>query len=190
MLFKDNLGSDAVTTSWLCALPPAVWYLASKWIHLSKVKQTNDYNHQLMAPRGILAGTYSKTCVKWPLSIRPKSGFQDQLSLNAGQKYCQGVHSAILLTFIRLLFVSKIFVLSIFEWSFYTGLNLNVHADCCAFVCWLCFVCVCFLCLFFICLLCVLMWIFQFIGFCKGAASQSFNNAFIIINWWQMCNFL
>ena len=36
---------------------------------------------------------------------RPKIGFQDQLSLNAGQKYCrmlQGEHSAILSTFIKL----------------------------------------------------------------------------------------
>ena len=42
---------------------------------------------------------YSKTCVKGPLSKRPQIGFQDQLSLNAGQKYCrmlQGEHSAIL----------------------------------------------------------------------------------------------
>ena len=46
---------------------------------------------------------YSKTCGKRPHSKRPKIGFQDQLSLNAGQKYCrmlQGEHSAILLTFI------------------------------------------------------------------------------------------
>ena len=66
----------------------------------------------------------SKTCVKWPLSKRRKIGFQDQLSLNAGQKYCrmlQGEHSAILLTFIKLPFVSKTFVLSIFEWQFQTG---------------------------------------------------------------------
>ena len=62
---------------------------------------------------------YSETCVKEPLSKRPKIGFQDQLSLNAGQKYCrmsQGEHSAILLTFIKLPFVIKLFVLSIFEW--------------------------------------------------------------------------
>ena len=32
-------------------------------------------------------GQYSKTCVKRPLSKRPQIGFQDQLSLNAGQKY-------------------------------------------------------------------------------------------------------
>ena len=49
--------------------------------------------------------------------------FQDQLSLNAGQKYVrmlQVEHSAILLTFIKLPFVYKIFVLSIIEWLFYT----------------------------------------------------------------------
>ena len=32
---------------------------------------------------------YSKTCVKQPLSQRPKISFQDQLSLNAGQMYYQ-----------------------------------------------------------------------------------------------------
>ena len=56
---------------------------------------------------------YSKTCVKRPLSKRPQIGFQDQLSLNAGQNYCrmlQGEHSAILLTFIKLPFVIKIIV--------------------------------------------------------------------------------
>ena len=67
---------------------------------------------------------YSKTCVKQSLSKRPQIGFQDQLSLNAGQKYCRMLreeHSAILLTFIKLPFVIKIFVLSIFERLFYIG---------------------------------------------------------------------
>ena len=70
---------------------------------------------------------YSKTCVKLPLSKRPKIGFQDQLSLNAGQKYCrmlQGEYSARLWTFIKLQFVIKIFVLSIFEWPIYTGFTV------------------------------------------------------------------
>ena len=56
--------------------------------------------------------------------IRPKIVFQDRLSLNAGQKYCrmlQGEHSAILSTFIKLPFVFKTFVLSIFEWPLKTG---------------------------------------------------------------------
>ena len=61
---------------------------------------------------------YSKTCLKRPLSKRPKTGFQDQLSLNDGQKYCrmlQREHSAMLLTFIKLPFFSlRSFVLSIF----------------------------------------------------------------------------
>ena len=69
----------------------------------------------------------SKSCVKQPLSTRQTIGFQDQLLLNAGQKFCrmlQGGHSAILSTFIKLPFVIKIFVLSIFEWLFYTGLTV------------------------------------------------------------------
>ena len=68
--------------------------------------------------------TYSETCVIRLLSKRPQIGFQDQLSLNAGQKYCkmlQGEHSAKLSTFINLPFAIKIFILSIFEWPFYTG---------------------------------------------------------------------
>ena len=47
-------------------------------------------------------------------------GFQDQLSLNAGRKYCrmlQGEHSAILSTFVKKRFVIKTFVLSNFEWQ-------------------------------------------------------------------------
>ena len=71
---------------------------------------------------------YSKTQVKWPLSKRQKIGFQDQLWLYAGQKYCrmlQGKHSVILLTCIKLPFVIKIFVSSIFEWPFYTGFTVK-----------------------------------------------------------------
>ena len=50
-----------------------------------------------------------------------KIGFQDQLSLSAGQKYCrmlQGEHSAILSTFIKQSFVIKIFVFSILSGRF------------------------------------------------------------------------
>ena len=62
-----------------------------------------------------------------PLLKRPKISFHE-LSLNAGQKYCrmlQGEHSAILSTFIKLPFVIKIFVLSIFEWPFYIGFTVH-----------------------------------------------------------------
>ena len=56
--------------------------------------------------------------VKPPLSKGPNNGFQDRLSLlNEGQKYCRMLpleHSAIFLTFIKLPFVIKIFVLSFF----------------------------------------------------------------------------
>ena len=67
-------------------------------------------------------------------------GFQDQLSLNAGQKYCrmlQGEHSAILSTCIELPHGFRTFVLSIFEWPLKTGftvyetkLGLIFHVNC------------------------------------------------------------
>ena len=56
-----------------------------------------------------------------------KKDFQDQLSFNAGQKYCkmlQREHSAILCTFIKLPFVIKIFCFVYFEWPFYTGFTV------------------------------------------------------------------
>ena len=59
---------------------------------------------------------------------KTENGFHDQLPLNAGQKYCRmlpGEHSAILSTFIKLPFVIKIFVLSIFKWPFYTGFTVS-----------------------------------------------------------------
>ena len=71
--------------------------------------------------------TNSKTCLKQPLKKKTKIDFQGQLSLNAGQKYCrklQGEHSAILLTFIKLLSVIKVFVLSIFESPPKTGFTV------------------------------------------------------------------
>ena len=52
---------------------------------------------------------YSKPCLRQPLKK------EDPLSLNEGQTYCrmlQGEHFAILLIFIKLPFVIKIFVLS------------------------------------------------------------------------------
>ena len=41
----------------------------------------------------------------------------------------QGEHSAILSTFIKLPFVIKIFVLSIFEWPFYIGFTALLSSD-------------------------------------------------------------
>ena len=41
----------------------------------------------------------------------------------------QGEHSAILLTFIKLPFVIKIFVMSIFEWPFYTGFTVRFETN-------------------------------------------------------------
>ena len=75
------------------------WYSRKIWkkSYFEKVQQTTK--------------KHSKTCVKWPHSKRPKIGLQEQLSLNAGQKYCrmlQMEHSAILSTFSKLQFVIRI----------------------------------------------------------------------------------
>ena len=61
--------------------------------------------------------THSKTCVKRPLSKRPKMVFKTNYRL-------MQVNS-ILLTFIKLPFVIKNFVLSNFEWPFYTGFTVQ-----------------------------------------------------------------
>ena len=70
---------------------------------------------------------YSKTCLKRPHKKKTKIVFLNQVSLNAGQKYCrmlQGEHSSILSTFIKLPLVVKMFVLSIFEWPLKTGFTV------------------------------------------------------------------
>ena len=65
-------------------------------------------------------------------ATKPTNQNQDPLSLNAGQKYwrtLQRGHSATLSTFIKLPIVIKIFVLSIFEWTFYTGFTVHVFNE-------------------------------------------------------------
>ena len=73
---------------------------------------------------------YSKTCLKGPLKKNTKNGFQYRLSVNAGQKYCrmlQGEHSAIILTFSKLPFSIKTFVLSVFKWPLKTGFTVELY---------------------------------------------------------------
>ena len=76
---------------------------------------------------------YSKTCLKGYLLKRPQIGFQDRLWLNyARQKDCrllEGEHSAKLSTFIKLPFVIKTFILSIFEWPFYTDFTVLLRTS-------------------------------------------------------------
>ena len=73
---------------------------------------------------------YSKTCVIGHSQIDETNYRLMQVKSIA--ECSKGEHSAILLTFIKLAFVIKIVVLSIFEWPFYAGftvfliLNLNV----------------------------------------------------------------
>ena len=69
--------------------------------------------------------TFVLSIFGWPL----KTGFTvfDNLppcSSAPSGAICQGEHSAILSTFIKLPFVIKTFVLSIFGWPFYTGFTV------------------------------------------------------------------
>ena len=77
-------------------------------------KQT-ELGFQMMTPKNWANQNMnvSKTCVMRPLSKIQKIDFQDQVSLNADQKYCrmlQGEHSAKHLTCIKLPLVIYIFV--------------------------------------------------------------------------------
>ena len=64
---------------------------------------------------------YSKTCVNGHSQKDQKLVFKTNYHL----MQVQGEHSAILSTFIKLPFVIKTFVLSMFEWPFYTGFTVH-----------------------------------------------------------------
>ena len=125
--------SDCFWRSSLIRVFP-ICYSDKHFVHSSPVNQYIIWEQKEKSVQNFRMFTkclYSKTCVKGPLTKRPQFGFQDQLSLNAGLKYCrmlQGEHSVLLPTFIKLPFVIKIFVLSIFEWPFYTGFTVITHA--------------------------------------------------------------
>ena len=126
----NRSASLAMSTSVLKALPgkldikrhsPSILYLHA--LTHSEFNQGIELDTRMSVPPFYT----ENTCVKRPNSKRPKIRFQDQLLLNAGHRYCrmlQGEHFAILSTFIKLPFVIKIFVLSIFEWPFYTGFTV------------------------------------------------------------------
>ena len=75
---------------------------------------------------GFLNYEYSKTCLKRPTKKKTKNcGFQDWLSLNAGQKYCRMLQE----TFIKLPFIFNVFDLSFFEWPLKTGFTVYGCSD-------------------------------------------------------------
>ena len=70
---------------------------------------------------------YCKTCLKRPLKKKIKNWFSRPIIAKCRSKVLQNApkeHSAILLTFLKLPFVFKTFVLSIFEWPLKTGLTV------------------------------------------------------------------
>ena len=84
--------------------------------HFQNVEVAEVFQNQYIFKVWGVQKNLSKTA-----TLKNENCFQDQLSLNAGQKYCRMLkweHSAILSTYIELPFVIKIYVLSIFEWPF------------------------------------------------------------------------
>ena len=79
-------------------------------------------------PPNYLVYMYSKTFVKQPLSKTPKTGFQDQLSLNAGQ--VKSIAECSKGSILQYFWPSLSYHLSLrccfvyFEWPFYTGLTV------------------------------------------------------------------
>ena len=72
---------------------------------------------------------YSKTCVKQPLKKKTKNWLSRPIIARCRSKVLQNApraleHYAVPLTFIKLPFVIKIFVLSFFEWLLKTGFTV------------------------------------------------------------------
>ena len=63
---------------------------------------------------------YSKATQKEDQNLGSKTDYR-LMKVKSIAECSKGEHSAIFSTFIKLPFVIKIFVLSIFEWTFYTG---------------------------------------------------------------------
>ena len=73
------------------ALAFSFWYL-----HSVDGWKGNSYYPSTTRSFEMLCSRYSKTCLKQPLKKKTKIGFQDQLLLNAGQKYCRSTKGSIL----------------------------------------------------------------------------------------------
>ena len=74
----------------------------------------------LEASHSEFSNEYSKTCVKRQLSKTQKFVFKNNYRLMQVKSIAE-CSKGILLTFIKLHIVIKTFILSIFEWPFYTG---------------------------------------------------------------------
>ena len=64
-----------------------MWSLRKDILTERSCEVTHDYTCETF---------YSKTCLKRPLKKKTKIGFQDRLSLDAGQRYCRMLQGSIL----------------------------------------------------------------------------------------------
>ena len=111
------------------------WHVASgnkcsAWLH--NYNTVLSRNQRLLELLQVMHFYTVKPVLSGHSKTRPKIGFQDQLLLNAGQKYCRMLKGSILQYFgpsLSYHFVMKIFVLSIFEWPLKTCFTVSKSAD-------------------------------------------------------------
>ena len=99
-----------------CCIYPYALKLNTKDAITMNPDQLFSKIHLAVRSRSISFAIYSKTCLKRPLIKKTKIVFKTDSRLTQ--------HSAILSTFIKPLFVIKIFDLSIFEWPLKTGFTV------------------------------------------------------------------
>ena len=85
-------------------------------VDLGRKAKRNKTNKQNIHVKSLKTHAYSNTCINGHSQKDQKLFFRLIIT---------GEHSAILSTFIKLPFVIKTFVLSMFEWPFYTGFTVH-----------------------------------------------------------------
>ena len=63
------------------------WSLEAMVVSETCSRDVEEKSRRSCSGKSIKFVTYSKTCLKRPLKKKTKIGFQDRLSLNAGQRY-------------------------------------------------------------------------------------------------------
>ena len=101
--------------------------LKTKSSNILKVRSIICHLHHNIGGTFKLKHLYSKNCLEQPLSKRAKMVFKTNYCLMQVKSIAEcskGEHSAILSIFIKLLFVIKTFILSIYEWPLKTGFTV------------------------------------------------------------------
>ena len=116
---KRERERDRFLTSIICSVYWCVFIFVQTSLSLFCDRAFTGHTHSVFSIRRNPSPNTVGPVLKGHTKRISTFGFQAWISLNAGQKYCrmlQGELSAILLTYIKLSFVLKTFVMSICEW--------------------------------------------------------------------------